>query len=285
MTNPREMLTAYGLSPKKALGQNFLHDPNAVEKIASIGVQSADEAVLEIGPGVGALTEALAKRARRVVAVELDESLTPILHDRLKPYANVEIVYGDILKQDPAAAMGADAENYVVAANVPYYITSAILRHLLESSAKPRRLTIMMQMEVAEKLIAKPGDMSLLTVSVQYYAKAQIAAKFPPAVFFPRPDVYSAVVRLDVFETPPVDAPEAVFFQVARAGFSQKRKQLKNSLGSGLHIETAEAAALCITAGIDPQRRPETLTLAEWAALARAWEGKRAGHTLSDLDS
>ncbi|MBE2182525.1 MAG: ribosomal RNA small subunit methyltransferase A [Anaerolineae bacterium] len=275
MTNPREILAEYGLLPKKALGQNFLHDPNAVEKIASIGAQSVDEAVLEIGPGVGALTEALAKRARRVVAVELDERLKPILDERLKPYANVEIVYGNILKQDPAVVMGADAGNYVVAANVPYYITSAILRHFLEASARPRRLTIMMQMEVAEKLIAKPGDMSLLTVSVQYYAQAQIVVKFPPAVFYPRPDVSSAVVRLDVHAQPPVDAPVAAFFRVAKAGFSQKRKQLKNSLGSGLHISAAEAGELCVTAGIDPQRRPETLTLAEWAALARGWMGRQ----------
>lgn len=274
MTNPREILAEYGLSPKKALGQNFLHDPNAVEKIASIGVLSAEDAVLEVGPGVGALTEALAKRARRVVAVELDTGLKPILEDRLKPYSNTEIVYGDILKLNPAELMGADAGNYGVAANVPYYITSAILRHFLEAEAKPRRLTIMMQMEVAEKLIAKPGDMSLLTVSVQYYAQAQIVVKFPPAVFFPRPEVYSAVVCLDVHEKPPVDAPETAFFRVAKAGFSQKRKQLKNSLGSGLHMSAAEAGELCTAAGIDPQRRPETLTLQEWGALARVWVGR-----------
>lgn len=270
--NPRELLAAYGFFPKKGLGQNFLHDPNAVEKIASIAALGPQDAVLEVGPGVGALTEALARRARRVVAVELDERLAPILHDRLRPYPHVELVFADILACDPAGLMGADAANYAVAANVPYYITSAILRHLLECSAPPRRLTIMMQTEVAEKLIARPGEMSLLSVSVQYYAKATIAARFPPAVFYPRPEVHSAVVRLDVYAQPPVDAPRAAFFAVARAGFSQKRKQLRNALGSGLHLPAEEAAALCASAGIDAQRRAETLTLEEWAALARAWQ-------------
>jgi 16S rRNA (adenine1518-N6/adenine1519-N6)-dimethyltransferase len=272
--NPRELLAAYGFFPKKGLGQNFLHDPNAVEKIASIAAPGADEAVLEIGPGVGALTEALARRARRVVAVELDERLDPILRDRLRPYPHVELVYADILNCDPAVLMGADAASYSVAANVPYYITSAILRHLLECSAPPRRLTIMMQAEVAEKLIAKPGEMSLLSVSVQFYARAAIAARFPPAVFYPRPDVHSAVVRLEVYPQPPVDAPRTAFFAVARAGFSQKRKQLRNSLASGLHITADEAAALCAQANIDAQRRPETLTLGEWGALARAWQAR-----------
>jgi 16S rRNA (adenine1518-N6/adenine1519-N6)-dimethyltransferase len=273
-TNPRDALASYGLLPKKSLGQNFLHDPNAVEKIAAVASVSPTDAVLEIGPGLGSLTEALARRARRVVAVELDERFAPLLSERLRPYRNVSVMYGDILTQDVGALMGDDAGRYVVAANVPYYITSAIIRHLLEAPARPARITLMMQLEVAEKLVAKPGDMSLLTVSVQFYARPHIAARFPPAVFYPRPDVDSAVVRLDVFDEPPVQADEKAFFRVAKAGFSQKRKQLKNSLSAGLAISGAQASALCAAAGIDPQRRPETLSLEEWAALTREWQAR-----------
>jgi 16S rRNA (adenine1518-N6/adenine1519-N6)-dimethyltransferase len=277
MTNPRDVLALYGLEPKKSLGQNFLHDPNALDKIASVAAVSADDAVLEVGPGTGGLTEALAKRARRVVAVELDARMRPILSGRLAPYDNVEIVYGDILAADPAALMGPDAGNYVVAANVPYYITSAILRHLLETPARPRALTILMQLEVAEKLIARPGEMSLLSVSTQVYATARITAKLPPAVFYPRPDVMSAVVRLEVHPQPLMgDVPEAAFFRVARAGFGQKRKQMRNSLAAGLNLTGEQAAALLTQADIDPMRRAETLTLAEWARLARAWLATQA---------
>ncbi|MBW4437737.1 MAG: ribosomal RNA small subunit methyltransferase A [Pleurocapsa minor GSE-CHR-MK-17-07R] len=271
MTNPREILALYGLEPKKSLGQNFLHDPNALERIAGVAAVSADDAVLEVGPGTGGLTEALARRARRVVGVELDQRMRPILNGRLAPYDNVEIVYADILNTDPAVLMGPDAGNYVVAANVPYYITSAILRHLLETPARPRALTILMQLEVAEKLISKPGDMSLLSVSIQLYAKAKIAFRLSPGVFYPRPDVTSAVVRLDVFPQPVVDVPEKEFFRVARAGFGQKRKQIKNSLASGLNLSGELTSEMLARADIDPMRRAETLTLEEWGRLTQSW--------------
>lgn len=267
--NPKQLLDDFGVLPKKALGQNFLHDPNALEKIAATAELMPDDTVLEIGPGTGALTEVLAQYARRVVSVELDERLAPILDARLSQYPNVEVVYDDFLATYIPALVGNDP--YVVVANVPYYISSAILRHLFASEKKPRRIVLTMQLEVAERLIAKPGDLSLLGVSAQYYGKPRIISKFPPAVFYPRPEVYSAIVRIDMYETPPVDAPEDVFFTVARAGFSQKRKQLKNSVGSGLNLPAADAALLITQAGIDPQRRPETLTLQEWAALARVY--------------
>jgi 16S rRNA (adenine1518-N6/adenine1519-N6)-dimethyltransferase len=155
---------------------------------------------------------------------------------------------------------------------VPYYITSAIIRHLLESDLRPHRLVLTVQLEVAERLIAKPGDMSLLSVSAQFYAATRIVMRLKSGAFWPRPEVDSAVVRMDTYSTPSVPVPsDAIFFRVAKAGFSQKRKQLKNSLASGLNISNPSAMALLAAAEIDPRRRSETLTLAEWAALSRAY--------------
>lgn len=268
--NPKELLEQHDLLPRKSLGQNFLHDPNALEKIASLAELTRETTVLEIGPGTGTLTEVLAQQAKRVIAVELDERLRPILEQRLEAYPNVEVIYQDILATDTAALIGGG--DYVVVANVPYYITSAILRHLLESNHRPSRLIVTMQLEVAERLVAKPGDMGVLSVSAQFYAQTRIVMRLKPGIFWPRPEVDSAVVRMDTFATPPVSVPsQTLFFRVVRAGFSQKRKQLKNSLGDGLHIGTTAAGSLLEEAGIDPRRRPETLTLEEWAALTRQY--------------
>jgi 16S rRNA (adenine1518-N6/adenine1519-N6)-dimethyltransferase len=271
--NPRDLLKTYHIEPKKGLGQNFLHDPNALQKIADSASIAPDDTVVEIGPGTGALTEVLARQAARVIAIELDERLQPLLQARFGALPHVQIVYGDILKSDVGQITGGGP--YLVVANVPYYITGAIIRHLFESQPRPTRMVLTMQLEVAQKLVAQPGDLSLIGVSAQFYAKPRIVAKFPPAVFYPRPEVGSAVVRFDVYDTPPVDVPnEAAFFTVARAGFSQKRKQIKNALAGGLMLSAEETAALCARAGLDPQRRAETLTLAEWAALARAWQSR-----------
>lgn len=270
--NPKILLEQYGLDAKKSLGQNFLHDPNVLEKIVSLAEVTPQDTVLEIGPGTGALTEVLARRARRVVAVELDRRLEPLLQTRFGSMEHVTLHFGDILETDVRALLGTEA--FIVVANVPYYITSAILRHLLENDTRPERLILTVQLEVAQRLVAKPGDMSLLSVSAQFYAKSRVVMKLNPAVFYPRPDVTSAVVRMDVYPQPPVDVPsETAFFAVVRAGFSQKRKQLKNAIGDGLHMTTDAAAALLEQAGIDPRRRAETLTLQEWAALARVYAG------------
>jgi 16S rRNA (adenine1518-N6/adenine1519-N6)-dimethyltransferase len=173
---------------------------------------------------------------------------------------------------DVPALMG--PEPFTVVANLPYYITSAILRALLEAPRRPRRLVLTVQQEVADRLTAAPGDLSLLAVSVQFYGQPRAIMRINPASFWPRPDVDSAVVRIDVYDRPPVDVPdERAFFRVVRAGFSQKRKQLKNALGAGLGLNGAAAAALLERAGVDPRRRAETLTLAEWGALARAAAG------------
>jgi 16S rRNA (adenine1518-N6/adenine1519-N6)-dimethyltransferase len=271
-------MDSFEIQPKKSLGQNFLHDPNALEKIVHLAELPPGATVLEIGAGMGALTVHLAQTGAEVFAVEIDGRLIPILHQQVHDFANVHILEADILDVDVPALVG-NAPYYVIA-NLPYYITSAILRHLLETPIKPVRLILTVQFEVAERLIAKPGDMSLLTVSVQYFGRPQIVSRLNPAAFWPRPDVESAVVRIDVHPHPLVDVPsDEGFFRVVRAGFSQKRKQLKNSLGSGLGISHPDAAAVITAAGIDPMRRAETLALEEWAALARVVDGRRAEAT------
>ncbi|MBL8165604.1 MAG: 16S rRNA (adenine(1518)-N(6)/adenine(1519)-N(6))-dimethyltransferase RsmA [Anaerolineae bacterium] len=270
--NPKALLEQYDIVPRKSLGQNFLHDPNMLDKIVATAGLHAEDTVLEVGPGTGLLTERLARAVARVVTVEVDERLKPVLEETLAPYENVELIFQDILHVDVETVMR--TEPYSVVANVPYYITSAILRHLLEIRHRPRRLVLTVQFEVAERLIAKPNDMSILAVSVQFYGRPQIAARLKPSVFWPRPDVDSALVLIDTFQQPPVEIPnEKLFFRVVRAGFGQKRKQLKNSISSGLDLNAEQSALLFRRAEIDPSRRPETLRLEEWAALARAFAG------------
>lgn len=268
--NPKALLDDYNILPKKSLGQNFLHDPNALEKIVATAELMPDDIVLEIGPGTGTLTEKLARAVRRVIAFEVDERLKPVLDEVLTPFPNAFVFYNDILETNVTRLM--HAYPYVVVANVPYYITSAILRHLLETPHRPKRLVLTVQQEVAERLVATPDDMSILAVSVQFYGKPQIATRLNPAAFWPRPDVESAVIRIDTYDEPLVDVPdEKTFFQVVRAGFGQKRKQLKNALSGGLRLDNEQTAALFAESGIDPRRRAETLTLEEWAQLTRVY--------------
>lgn len=274
--NPKQTMEHYGLSPKKSLGQNFMHDPNTIDKIVSSAELKPDETVVEIGPGTGELTAALADAARQVFAIELDDRLIPILEQRFAAVPNVYFLFQDVLKTDLVQLVG--AQPYVVVANVPYYITSAILRHVLEVAQRPRRIVMTMQYEVAQRISAAPGDMSLLAVSVQYYGRPQFITRLNPAVFWPRPDVDSAVVAIDPYPVSPVDVPDDVsFFRVVRAGFSQKRKQLRNALSAGLHIKANVAEAYLEQAEISPQRRAETLNLEEWAALTRVIEAAKQG--------
>ena len=274
--NPKYVLDNFEVVPKKSLGQNFLHDPNALEKIVETADLMPGDTVLEVGAGTGALTVFLAQSRANVVAVEIDERLLPILRQQLADFPNVQIVHADILETRLEDLV--DERDYVVVANLPYYITSAILRHLLEARHKPRRLVLTVQQEVAERLVAQPGDLSLLAVSVQFYGKPTIVTRFNPAVFWPRPDVSSAVVRIDVYDQPPVDVPgEDLFFRVVRSGFGQKRKQLKNSLGAGMGFSHAAAAKILEDAGVDPSRRAETLALEEWAGITRVIAAQQVG--------
>jgi 16S rRNA (adenine1518-N6/adenine1519-N6)-dimethyltransferase len=270
MTNPKTLMDHFEVEPKKSLGQNFLHDPNALEKIAATAELMPDDVVVEIGAGTGTLTTVLADHARHVFSIELDERLRPILESELAGMDNVYLVYEDFLKVDVLQLVG--AKDFVVVANVPYYITSPILMHLLDRHRRPRRLVLTMQHEVAERITAQPPDMNRLAVIVQFYGQPEIVTKLKPAAFWPRPDVESAVLRIDTYTTPIVDVPDsALFFRVVRAGFSQRRKQLKNALGGGLGIKARAAGELLTQADIDPKRRAETLALEEWAALTRVY--------------
>jgi len=268
MTSPKAILDTYELYPKKSLGQNFMHDPNALEKIAATAEIMPDDTVVEVGPGTGALTEKLSEKARHVFSIEVDERLQPILEERFNDTPNVYFVFNDILKTDVPSLVGNN--EFVVVANVPYYISSAIIWHFLEPERRPKRMVMTMQYEVAERIMEQPGNMSLLTVAVQFYGTPSIVSKLSPAVFWPRPNINSAILRIDTHPTHPVDVPSAqAFFRVVKAGFSQKRKQLKNSLSGGLQIKSKIARTMLETAEIDPQRRAETLSLEEWGSLTR----------------
>ena len=265
--NAAAVLKRFGLRAEKRLGQNFLQDPFALEAIVSAAEIRPTDIVLEIGPGLGSLTRYLAASAREVIAVELDGDLLAPLQAILAPYQNVRVVHGDILDISPRELITQD--DYLVVANIPYYITSALIRHLLESNRKPRRIVLTIQKEVAERICAVPGDMSLLALSVQVYGTPRIAARIPAGAFFPAPKVDSAVLRIDIHPSPQIRTELLdTFFSLTKAGFSQKRKTLRNSLSSGLHITPGQAAELLTRANIDPQRRAETLSLAEWSQLA-----------------
>jgi len=267
------LLKRHRLQPHKGLGQNFLQDPMALEEIVAAADINPMDTVLEIGPGLGSLTRYLAVSAREVVAVELDRNLLPPLRVMLSPYKNVRLIQGDILKLSPAELV--NESNYIVAANIPYYITSAVIRHLLSGDSKPRRIVLTVQKEVAQRICSAPGDLSLLALSVQVYGKPRITARIPAEAFYPVPKVDSAVLCIDIYPSPLIPAEYIdTFFHLSKAGFSQKRKMLRNSLASGLHISSAEAENLLSRADIDPQRRAETLSIDEWQKLSELFKNQ-----------
>lgn len=269
-----ELLREAGLRPKKALGQNFLVDDSALRRVAEAAELSPTDGVLEIGAGVGTLTRVLAEQARRVLAVEIDRALLPILDRELAGCPNVEVVPGDIMNLnigDLARRLaGPDADVYKAIGNIPYYITSAVIRRLLEAEIRPVNLVLTVQNEVARRIVATPGDMSVLSVSVQLYGRAEIIHRIPAGAFYPAPKVDSAVVRVDLAGGPTVEVEDVDwFFRVVKAGFSARRKQLHNSLTHALHSPAAQVTAALAQAEVDPSRRAETLSLNEWARLAR----------------
>lgn len=269
-----DLLARYGLRPRKELGQHFLTDPAILRRIVAAADLSAEDTVLEVGPGPGFLTRHLAQVAGRVVAVELDDGMVALLRQELAGLPGVTVVHGDILQLDPPRLIAAaGAPRYSVVANLPYYISSAAIRHLLEAEPPPQRLVLTLQHEVAQRIVARPGDMSLLAVSVQFFGRPRIVARIPAGAFVPPPQVDSAVLRIDTFAVPPVDVPtRAGFFRVVKAGFGQRRKQLRNALSGGLALPVATAVAGLEAAGVAPTRRAETLSLDEWAALARVFD-------------
>jgi 16S rRNA (adenine1518-N6/adenine1519-N6)-dimethyltransferase len=271
--NISSLLRESGLHADKALGQNFLQDPAALELIAQSAEIKSGENVLEIGPGLGSLTRYLSALAKTVVCVELDHDLIPILNSVLIPYKNINIIEGDILRFSPSELM--KNLEYLVVANVPYYITSAIFRHLLETEPRPTRIVLTIQKEVADRICAQPGDMSLLALSVQVYGQPKITGYIPAGAFIPAPKVDSAIIRVDMNPSPLI--PPALldtFFSLAKAGFSQKRKTLRNALSAGLRMSTKETEQWLEMCGIDPMRRAETLGISEWSVLVHRYPKK-----------
>jgi 16S rRNA (adenine1518-N6/adenine1519-N6)-dimethyltransferase len=265
------VLKRFHLRADKGLGQNFLQDSSILEKIALAAEIREDDCVLEVGPGLGSLTRYLAVSAKQVTAVELDRDLLAPLKAVLTPYQNVRVVQGDILELDISEII--DQPNYLVVANIPYNITSAIIRHLLESDPKPRRVVLTIQKEVAERICAKPGDLSLLALSVQVYGKPSIVEKIPASAFHPAPKVDSAILRIDIYDEPLVSTEMLkTFFKLTKAGFGQKRKTLRNSLSAGLHIPPPETEKLLASADIDFMRRAETLSIEEWKGLCELYK-------------
>lgn len=275
MMNVRRLLREFDIQPKKSLGQNFLVDQRALERIVEAAELGPEDIVLEIGPGLGALTRLLAAEAGRVVAVELDQRLVEALKQTATAKAdlpNVEIIHGDILELNPADLLEQQGDNfqYKVVANLPYYITSAIIRHLLTAEVRPKLMVVTVQLEVARRITAEPGDMSLLAVSVQFYGRPRIVARIKASAFYPSPQVDSAVIRIDLDDYPVVEVDDVdSFFEVVRAGFAQRRKQLCNALAAGLALPASEVAQVLNRASVNPKRRAQTLSIEEWAKVWR----------------
>lgn len=273
----KEILEKYGFSFKKSLGQNFLIDPNILRNIVSHANLTENSGAIEVGPGIGALTEHLAREAKKVVSFEIDQRLLPVLEDTLSPYDNVKIVHSDILKADVVNVIEQEfpgIEDIMVVANLPYYVTTPILMKLLNDRLPIRGFVVMMQKEVADRISAKPGTKAYgsLSIAIQYYMTAEVAMIVPKTVFMPQPNVDSAVIRLIKHDTPPVQVIDEDFlFEVSRASFAQRRKTILNNLQNGLTngkknkdkiVEALEQA------GINPSRRGETLTIQEFGQLA-----------------
>lgn len=270
----RQLLRQFGFKPKKRLGQHFLIDEAVLERILSAAELSPGDIVVEIGPGLGILTEGLAKRGARVIAVELDSKLVALLKKRLSTFPDVKVIRADILKVTPWQLLQNNltaselARGYKVIANLPYYITSPVLRHFLEAQLRPSEMVVMVQKEVGEAIAAIPGKMSLLSVKTQFYSKPAIISYVPAASFYPPPKVESVILRLDVYSQPPIEVSDvAGFFDIVMHGFSSPRKQLRNSLAHSLEMPPSQVASLLEKAGIEGKRRAETLSLEEWREL------------------
>ena len=266
------LLRKYGIRPQKSLGQNFLADHNALLKIVRDAEVSASDRVLEIGAGLGNLTRLLAQQAQQVTAVEIDRRLYPALEEVLNPFDNVQLVQGDMLEMSLERLYTEDG--YLVVANIPYYITSAVIRHLLEAAVKPGRIVLTIQREVAERILSKDEKMSLLSLSVQVYGDARITSHIPAGCFYPKPQVDSSVLIIDVDDQPKLsDEGIRWLFKLAHAAFNQKRKMLRNSLKPLLDGDEERLSMVLTGAEIDPQQRPETLSLDDWIRLTRAAMG------------
>ena len=281
LAQTKGQLRRFDLRARKGLGQHFLVDEGVLKLIASSAELTASDVVIEVGPGLGVLSRELASRAGWLVTIELDSKLTVILKKNLAHFLNVTMINDDILKIDPAVLLQQEQASlstvtggplhYKVVSNLPYYIASAVLRHFLEASLRPRVIVVMVQKEVAQAIVAGPGRMSLLSISVQFYAKPEIIEYVPARCFYPPPEVDSALLKVVSYPGPAVAVDRESFFRLVRAGFTASRKQICNSLAHGLGLPKDEVLSWLVRVGIAPQRRAETLTLEEWAELWRVF--------------
>ena len=271
----KEILSKYGFSFSKALGQNFLVNPSVCPRMAELGGAKKGVGVIEVGPGRGVLTYELARRADKVIAVELDKRLLPVLDETLSEFDNVKVINDDILKIDLRRLIEEEFKglDVVVCANLPYYITSPVIMKLLEDRLQIRSITVMVQKEAADRLCAELGtrQTGAVTVAVNYYAKAEMLFKVSSGSFMPPPKVDSAVIKLTLHDKPTVNVEnEEMLFKVIKAAFAQRRKTLLNTLSSGLGISKSELSPMLENAGVSPTSRAEQLSLSDFAAVCNS---------------
>ncbi len=256
----KKLLRTYGAWPNKDLGQHFLTDKNVLEKMIETADLKKNDIIVEVGPGLGIMTKEIAKLVKKVHAVEIDPKIAEILNTTCIKYRNINIVRGDIKDFNPKGI-----GRYKVVANLPYYITSRVIKKFLEEKNKPETITVLIQREVAERICAKPGRMSILAIAVQFYGQPEIQELVSPMAFFPSPKVYSAILKIKVFKEPLFeDIDTGMFFRLVKAGFGEKRKMLSNSMSGGLGIDKEIAEKLLKGAGVEPMLRAERLSLDDW---------------------
>ncbi len=261
----RAALRQLGFKPRKQLGQNFLHDEDVLARIVQAAELEPGDRLLEVGPGLGSLTRLLAAQATSLLAVELDGDLAAILQRELAAHENLTVINANVLDFDLCRHFQPHA--YKMLGNLPYYVTSPILRHFLDSPCPPQLMVIMLQKEVAERVVARPGDMSLLSVSVQLFGEPHIVASVPATAFYPVPKVDSAVVRIDVRQQPLFAVDQEAFFALVAAGFSQRRKMLHNALAQRFWMKPGQAPELLAEAGVPSTLRADALSLDNWHSI------------------
>ncbi len=282
MSQLKDLLCRHQMRANKRMGQHFLVDRGILKSITAAAGLTPEDTVIEVGPGTGSLTSELQSSAGEVIAVELDRGMVALLHESFDASASVQIVEGDILSLPPAELLDRYSTRrsgrYKVVANLPYYITSPVLRHFLHAAVRPDLMIVMVQEEVGRAIMAQPGDMSLLSVSVQAFARPSIVRRVSAGSFHPRPKVDSLVLRLEVLESPPVPADSvSAFLGFVAAGFHSPRKQLRNSFGHGLLVPREQIDKLLERGGIDPHRRPETLSVDDWVRLWHTYRAATSG--------
>ena len=264
----KNLLKNYSIFPSKGLGQNFLINDRILKKVAETADLSDKDTVLEIGPGIGNLTRELAKKAKKVIAIEKDRKMVEILRETLKGLKNIKIIEGDVLKIENCKLK---IKNYKAVANLPYYITSPVIRKFLETDNPPEEMVLMVQKEVAQRICAKPPEMSILAVSVQFYAKPEIIAFVSKKSFWPQPKVDSAIIKISDIKTEVSNLKNDLFFKVVKTGFSHPRKQLLNNLSGGLEIDREKIKDWLLENNIRPNQRAETMSVEDWIKLTKSF--------------